>query len=52
MCLHPAVSLDDLFGKGSRGQDLRHQRIRIESDRRYQLLQLRMILIDQCGAVM
>ena len=40
MLLHPSVGLDDLLGKGGRRQDLRHQRIRIERDRRYQALQL------------
>ena len=40
MRLHPSVGLDDLLGKRGRRQDLRHKRIRIQRNRRYQLLQL------------
>src|ERR1035438_5804041 len=40
MRLHPSVGLDDLLGKGRRRQNLRHQRIRIQRNRRDQLLQL------------
>src|ERR1700728_2201493 len=40
MLLHPAVGFHNLVGIGSRGEDLCHQRIRIQCDRSYQLLQL------------
>jgi hypothetical protein len=40
MRLHPPVGLDHLLGKRGRRQDLRHQRIRIQRNRRDQLLQL------------
>src|SRR6266481_4819620 len=40
MRLHPSVGLDDLLGKRGRRQDLRHKRIRIQRNRRYQLLQI------------
>ena len=40
MRLHPSVGLNDLLGKRGAGQNLRDQRIRIEGDRRDQLLQL------------
>jgi hypothetical protein len=40
MLLHPSVGFDDLLGKRGRRQDLRHQRIRIQRNRGYQLLQL------------
>ena len=40
ICLHPAVGLDDLLGKRGRRQDLSHQRIRVQGNRRYQPLQL------------
>jgi len=40
MRLYPTIRLDDLLGKGGSRQDLRNQRVRIESDRGNQLLQL------------
>ena len=40
MRLHPSVGLDDLLGKRGGRQNLRHQRIRIQRNRRYQPLQL------------
>src|SRR6266481_1047364 len=40
MRLHPLVCLDDMLGKRRRRQYLRHKRIRIQRNRRYQLLQL------------
>ena len=40
MRLHPSVGLDDLLGKRGCRQNLRHQRIRIQRDRRDQPLQL------------
>src|SRR6266478_5957361 len=40
MRVHPLVCLDDTLGKRRRRQDLRHKRIRIQCNRRYQLLQL------------
>src|SRR6266850_1700609 len=40
MRVHPLVRLDDMLGKRRRPQDLRHKRIRIQRNRRYQLLQL------------
>src|SRR6266404_152108 len=40
MRLHPLVGLDDLLRKRGRREDLRHKRIRVQRNRRYQLLQL------------
>jgi hypothetical protein len=40
MLLQPAVGFHNLVGIGSSGEDLCYQRIRIQCDRRYQLLQL------------
>src|SRR6266566_4274191 len=40
MRLHPLVCLDDMLGKRRRRQDLGHKRIRIQRNRRCQLLQL------------
>jgi hypothetical protein len=40
MRLNPSVGLDDLLGECGRRQDLRHQRIRIQRNRRNQPLQL------------
>ena len=61
VCLHPAVCLDDLRWIRGRGQNLRHHRVGIQSDRRDELLQLlrgtmhgrsRLLLIGlACGAV-
>ena len=38
--LHPLVGLEDLLGKRRRSKDLRHKRIWIQRNRRYQPLQL------------
>ena len=38
--LQPSIRLDHLLGEGRRRQDLGHQRVRIQRDRRDQLLQL------------
>src|SRR6267142_1064251 len=40
MRLHPLVGLEDLLGKRRRSKDLRHKRIWIQRNRRYQPLQL------------
>src|SRR5208282_4205972 len=40
MVLHPSVGFDDFLGKCGSRQDLRHQRVRIQRNRRYQPLQL------------
>ena len=40
MLLQPPICFNNLVGIGSSGEDLRHQGIWIQRDRRYQLLQL------------
>ena len=40
MLLQPAVRFHNLIGIGSRREDLRNQRVRIQRDRRDELLQL------------
>jgi hypothetical protein len=46
MALHPPVRLDNFLGLGGSGENLRNQGVRVQGDRRDELLQLLSGMLD------